>query len=54
MLDQKKFVLWQINCIYLTYAIIKPGVHTMWPVYNEMINIVNDKPVTFSHYKLTR
>lgn len=35
-----------------TYALARPGVNSLrTPVYPEMINIVNGKPVTFSGYK---
>lgn len=35
-----------------TYAITNPGVNALrTPVYAEMVNIVNDKPVEFSKYK---
>ena len=35
-----------------TYAVINPGVNMLrTPVYAEMVNIVNDKPVTFEDFK---
>lgn len=38
-----------------TYAVTNPGVNALrGPVYNEMINIVNDKPITFENYKFDR
>ncbi|MDO5725999.1 MAG: DUF1524 domain-containing protein, partial [Tissierellia bacterium] len=34
------------------YAITNPGVNALrGPVYNEMINIVNNRPITFENYK---
>lgn len=38
-----------------TYAITNPGVNALrGPVYNEMINIVSDSPITFENYKFDR
>ena len=38
-----------------TYAITNPGVGALrGPVYNEMINIVNDRDITFENYKFDR
>lgn len=38
-----------------TYAITNPGVNALrGPVYNEMINIVSDNPITFENYKFDR
>lgn len=37
-----------------TYAVTNPGVNALrTPVYAEMVNIVNDQPVTFSEYKFS-
>lgn len=47
----KKF-LQKITGFIWTYAITNPGVNALrTPVYAEMVNIVNDKPVEFSKYK---
>lgn len=36
-------------------AIMNPGVNSLrGPIYNEMINIVNDNPITFENYKYKR
>lgn len=38
-----------------TYAIMNPGVNALrGPIYNEMINIVNDNSITFENYKFDR
>lgn len=35
-----------------TYAVVNPGVNALrTPVYAEMVNIVNDQPVTFADYR---
>lgn len=37
------------------YAFVNPGVSALrTPVYSEMVNIVNNKPVTFGEYKIDR
>ena len=37
------------------YAITNPGVNALrGPVYNEMINVVNDRLVTFENYKFDK
>lgn len=43
----------KITALIWTYAVTSPGVNTLrTPVYAEMVNIVNDKPVLFSDFKL--
>ena len=38
-----------------TYAVTHPGVNALrGPVYNEMLNIVNDQPITFENYKFDK
>lgn len=45
------FLRKQIGFIW-TYAVTNPGLMSLrTPVYAEMVNIVNDKPVTFSDYR---
>lgn len=54
LLDDEKFYtfLQKITGFIWTYAITNPGVNVLrTPVYAEMVNIVNDKPVEFSKYK---
>ena len=54
LLDDEKFYtfLQKIAGFIWTYAITNPGVNALrTPVYAEMVNIVNDKPVEFSKYK---
>lgn len=54
LLDDEKFYtfLQKITGFIWTYAITNPGVNALrTPVYAEMVNIVNDKPVEFSKYK---
>lgn len=42
----------KITAFIWTYAVTSPGVNTLRiPVYSEMLNIVNDKPVTFSDFR---
>ena len=53
-LDDEKFqkFLEKITAFIFTYAITNPGVNALrTPVYDEMVNIVNNKEVTFSKYK---
>lgn len=53
-LDDDKFVtfLEKITAFIWTYAVTNPGVNTLrTPVYAEMVNLVNDKPVSFSDFK---
>ncbi|MGM0440361.1 MAG: DUF262 domain-containing protein [Chlamydiota bacterium] len=43
----------RITAFIFAYAITNPGVNALrTPVYDEMVNIVNDREVTFSKYKL--
>ncbi len=54
MLDDEAFFsfLNKITGFIWTYAVTNPGVNALrTPVYAEMVNIVNDKPVTFSDYR---
>ncbi len=42
----------KITAFIWTYAVTNPGVNTLrTPVYAEMVNIVNDKPVSFSDFR---
>ena len=53
MLDDELFYrfLSQITAFIWAYAVTNPGVNALrTPVYPEMINIVNHKPVTFSEF----
>lgn len=44
----------KITAFIWTYAVISPGVNTLrTPVYAEMVNIINDKPVTFSDFRFS-
>mgnify|MGYP007116381803 FL=1 len=39
----------------LAYAVINPGVNALrTPVYAEMTNIVNDRPVSFAGFRFNR
>ena len=54
MLDDQKFYdfLNKIIAFIWTYAVYIPGVNALrTPVYAEMINIVNNKPIEFSEFK---
>lgn len=54
MLDEEQFCnfLNQITGFIWTYAVTTPGVNALrTPVYAEMINLVNNKPVTFADFK---
>lgn len=54
LLDDEAFYnfLNKITAFIWTYAVINPGVNALrTPVYTEMVNIVNNNPVTFSDYK---
>lgn len=57
LLDQEKFNDFlgkSIGFIWM-YATTNPGVNALrGPVYNEMINIVNDRPITFENYKFDK
>lgn len=53
-LDQEKFGLFldRITAFIYAYAILQPGVNALrTPIYDEMLNIVAKKEVTFSKYK---
>lgn len=57
MLDDDAFYtfLKKITGFIWTYAVSNPGVNALrTPVYAEMVNIVNDKPVEFSKYKFSK
>ena len=57
LLNQDKFndFLGKSIAFIWTYAITNPGVNALrGPLYNEMINIVNDRPVTFENYKFDK
>lgn len=57
MLDDDDFYtfLKKITGFIWTYAVSNPGVNALrTPVYAEMVNIVNDKPVEFSKYKFSK
>lgn len=54
MLDDEAFFTFlnKITGFIWTYAVTNPGVNALrTPVYAEMVNVVNDQPVTFSDYK---
>ena len=54
MLDDENFFrfLQKITGFIWTYAITNPGVNALrTPVYTEMVNIVNDRPVEFAKFK---
>ena len=54
MLDEEQFYnfLNKITGFIWTYAVTTPGVNALrTPVYAEMINLVNDKPVTLADFK---
>jgi len=56
-LDQERFekFLGKTIGFIWTYAITNPGVNALrGPVYNEMISIVNDNPITFDNYKFDK
>lgn len=56
MLDDDMFYafLQKITGFIWTYAVSNPGVNALrTPVYAEMVNIVNDKPVEFAKYKFS-
>lgn len=42
----------KITAFIWTYAVTNPGVNALrTPVYAEMVNVVTDRPITFSEYK---
>lgn len=54
LLNEEKFYLFlkKIIGFIWTYAITNPGVNALrTPVYSEMINIINNNPVTFEGFK---
>ena len=54
MLDDAEFIAFlnRITAFIWTYAITNPGVNALrTPVYAEMVNIVNDLPVSFSEFR---
>ncbi len=54
LLEEEKFYqfLNKIIGFIWSYAVISPGVNALrTPMYAEMVNIVNDKPVTFAEFK---
>lgn len=54
MLEENKFhsFLNRITAFIFAYAITNPGVNALrTPIYDEMVNIVNGRDVTFSKYK---
>ncbi len=54
LLDDEMFYqfLNKITAFIWTYALVRPGVNALRsPAYPEMVNIVNDLPVTFREYK---
>lgn len=54
MLEDQPFLefLNKITAFIWTYAVTNPGVNALrTPVYAEMVNIVNNKPVLFNDYK---
>ena len=56
MLDNDMFFafLQKITGFIWTYAVSNPGVNALrTPVYAEMVNIVNDRPVEFTKYKFS-
>lgn len=57
LLDNEKFkyFLNQITGFIFAYAVTNPGVNALrTPVYEEMVNIVNDVPVTFEKFRFDR
>ncbi len=57
LLDEDFFDVFlnKITGFMLAYAVINPGVNALrTPVYAEMTNIVNDRPVSFAGYRFNR
>ncbi|MBQ8635683.1 DUF262 domain-containing protein [bacterium] len=57
ILDEDKFYnfLNKITGFIWTYAVTNPGVNALrTPVYAEMVNLVNDKPITFADFKFDK
>ncbi len=57
ILEDEKFSMFldRITAFIFTYAITNPGVNALrTPVYDEMVNIVNNNDVTFSKYKFNK
>lgn len=57
MLEEDKFskFLTKITAFIWAYAFVKPGVNALrTPVYAEMINIIEDREVNFSEFKIDR
>lgn len=53
MLDEEKFSIFlnKITAFIWTYAFVHPGLNALrTPVYTEMINIIENKPIEFSDY----
>lgn len=56
-LDEQAFIdfLKKITAFIYTYAVTNPGVNALrTPVYDEMVNIVNGKKVTFQNHKFPK
>lgn len=54
LLDEDKFYAFlnKITAFIWTYAVTTPGVNALrTPIYAEMINLVNNKPITFADFK---
>lgn len=57
LLDNKEFeyFLNQITGFIFAYAVMNPGVNALrTPVYEEMVNIVNDSPITFDKFRFDK
>lgn len=57
MLDDDEFFAFldKITGFIWTYAVINPGVNALrTPIYAEMVNLVNDKPVEFAKYRFSK
>lgn len=54
LLDDKKFLIFltKITAFIFAYAVTNPGVNALrTPVYTEMVNLVEDKVISFSDFK---